>query len=101
MVNITDIEAINGTWFGAIQFINNSTGGSFIPFVLIGLWFILVFILTMKAGFLEGITSASFAMFVISLIFQAFGGADFMLVLSFFGLTVIMGFFLYMRGKMS
>lgn len=100
-INITQIAAINGTWGGAITFINNATGQGFISLILIALWFILTVILSMRAGFLEGLTASSFGLFVIGMIFQSIGAAGFMLVISFFGLTVLGAFFLFIRNKIN
>ena len=99
MVNYSDIAAINGTWYGAIRFINNVSGHSFIALILIALWFIFMFIMTMRTGFLEALTSVSFVLFIISLIFQAIGAATFMLLISFFALTVIGGILLILKGR--
>jgi len=99
VINITDFKAMNGTWFGAIEFINNATSGNFISLILVALWFILAFVLIARAGFLEGVTVSSFAMFIISLIFQSIGSAGFGLVIAFFGVSVIGSFMLYARGR--
>jgi len=98
-INVTDFKAMNGTWFGAIEFINSATSGNFISLILIALWFILAFVIIARAGFLEGVTVASFAMFIISLIFQSIGSAGFGLVIAFFAVSVIGSFMLYSKGK--